>query len=114
MSSYASNNVYSLLTFQQGRSLGLVVYQNNSQIMVKITPESLKKDVRYRLLNIFRPYCLSENNQVIFSIDADQIQKEMDWVEENKENSDAIYDFFENYGVKNKDQHYLVVAELNL
>lgn len=114
MSSYESNNSYSLLTFQRDRGLGLVVYKNDSQEMVQITPESLKEDIRYRLINVFRPYCLSENNQVIFSIDAAQIQKEIEWFQRNKDNSDEISEFFENHGIKSKDQHYLVVTKLNL
>ena len=114
MSSYESNSSYTLFTFQRDRGLRLVVYHNDSERMVQITPESLKEDIRYRLINIVRPYYLSEKNQVIFSIDAAQIQKEMDRFPKNKDSSEETSEFFENHGIKSKDRHYLVITELNL
>lgn len=114
MSSYESNDSYTLLTYQQNRGLGLVVYKNGRQEMIQITPESLKKDIRYRLINVFRPYSLSENNQVIFSIDPAQIQKEKKQIQPGEDISKEINELFEGDNVVDKDRHYLVIAEINL
>lgn len=114
MSYYESNSNYTLLTFQRNRGLGLLVYKNGHQEIVQVTPESLKEDIRYRLINVFRPYCLSENNQVIFSIDPAQIQKEKKKLQEDEDVPREIINLFEKNDVIDVDSHYLVIAEIKL
>lgn len=114
MSSYNSNNSYTLLTYHRKRGLGLVVYKNSNQEMVQITPESLKKDIRYRLINVFRPYTLSEKNQVIFSIDPAKIQKEKKRIQKGEDIPEKVKILFDEYDATNKDRHYLVITKVNL
>lgn len=112
---YETNDFYTLLTFHRKKGLGLAVHNNRNKEMIQILPESLKNDIRYRILDVFSPHGLSEQNEVIFSVDPANVMKIREgMVADTNINADIIQ-LIEgiDYDTQN-EQHYLVTVKVKL
>lgn len=115
MNFYESNDSYTLLSFHRKKGLGIAIYNNSNQEIIQILPESLKMDIRYRILDIFSPHSLSKENDVIFSVNQSYVLKEQEKLAESADIQMDSSQFIGNIDPsKGSGQQYLVIAKIKL